>query len=753
MPGRIHFGVYELDPEAMELRKRGVLIRLQEQPLRVLIALAERPGEIVTREELQAKIWGKDTFVDFEQSLNKAVNRLREALNDDAAQPRYVETVPRRGYRFMAPVTANTATEPGSETTSSIVVSSLDIKESQPRKSGLRKAAAPTMVALLLALGITGVLLLRKPRTPTLQETRHMSAGCCPALSRDGKLLAYISSAGSDVRHIWVQQTAGGEAIPVTRGPDTDYWPDFSPDGTHIAFVSTKGGGGIYVTPTLPGESKLIVKRALGYQGTSLGGPRFSPSGDKILYWEDESKAVTVAVGGGPPTLLDLNRDFRVDGPPRWSPSGNQIFFYGVRKGETEKPGAWWIASLDGGDPRPLHVSGVAESVYSIAAWIRAKDEREWIVYYSISSVDAWNMLRVRISPQGRLDEKPEPLTSGTGRIGFGASISEDGKIAYFTAPSLSTSIYEIPTNDRGQKLGPTLQLPLSAEGGERSPSVSRDGRWLAYNAIQAGKPNTILLRDLAHDTDRFVDDKGREPGSVGEVSISPDGSKLIFERNCKSGRFGPLEGPLPCGFLVSAAGGEPEQVCEFCTPRGFSSNGSVILLQKYDRTGSKPHDRIVALDLAARTEKDFLDVPGKDLYHAYFSWDDHWVVFKQSLGLKGQIFIAPVRNGVAGREAEWIAVTDGRSSDDKPQFSPDGNTAYFTSTRDGYLCIWAQKLDPATKRPVRSAVAYEHFHNSMGRDAADPDWQGDSDLVVARDKILINLSQIRTDIWMTHVE
>jgi len=68
MPGKIHFGVYELDPEAMELRKHGVLIRLQEQPLRVLIALAERPGEIVTREELQAKIWGKDTFVDFEQS-------------------------------------------------------------------------------------------------------------------------------------------------------------------------------------------------------------------------------------------------------------------------------------------------------------------------------------------------------------------------------------------------------------------------------------------------------------------------------------------------------------------------------------------------------------------------------------------------------------------------------------------------------------------------------------------------------------
>ena len=88
----------------MELRRNGVPIRLQEQPLQVLATLVERPGEIITREELQERFWGKDTFVDFEQSLNKAVNRLREALNDEAGQPKYVETVPRRGYRFIAPV-------------------------------------------------------------------------------------------------------------------------------------------------------------------------------------------------------------------------------------------------------------------------------------------------------------------------------------------------------------------------------------------------------------------------------------------------------------------------------------------------------------------------------------------------------------------------------------------------------------------------------------------------------------------------
>src|SRR3984885_6196940 len=110
MPGKIRFGVYELDRDAVELRKHGVLIRLQEQPFRVLAMLTERPGEVITREELQEQIWGS-TFVDFDQSLNKAVNRVREALNDNAGSPQYVETVPRRGYRFIAPVAAIPQTE------------------------------------------------------------------------------------------------------------------------------------------------------------------------------------------------------------------------------------------------------------------------------------------------------------------------------------------------------------------------------------------------------------------------------------------------------------------------------------------------------------------------------------------------------------------------------------------------------------------------------------------------------------------
>jgi len=102
--GVARFGVFEVDLSAGELRKSGVKLRLQEQPFQVLAFLLEHAGEVVTREELQQKLWPSDTFVDFDHSLNTTINKVREALGDSASNPRYVETLARRGYRFIAPV-------------------------------------------------------------------------------------------------------------------------------------------------------------------------------------------------------------------------------------------------------------------------------------------------------------------------------------------------------------------------------------------------------------------------------------------------------------------------------------------------------------------------------------------------------------------------------------------------------------------------------------------------------------------------
>ena len=745
MLGKLQFGLYELDRDALELRKEGVAVRLQEQPLRVLATLMERPGQIVTREELQERIWGKDTFVDFDYSLNKAVNRLREALNDEPGRPRYVETIPRRGYRFIAPVTAPRPVEQLPALPGSVA------EPTPPPPPRVRITPIVILtVGVLAAMAIIALLWGRRPEKSTPAETRHITSAavCCPTLSRDGKLLAYVSAASDGVMHIWVQQTAGGNALQVTSGSEGEIAPDFSPDGTHVAFVS--GSGGIYIAPTLSGEPKLLPKTHGGY-------PYFSPSGEKILYW-DETKAMTVSVDSGEPVSLSLNRDFFIHYRPLWSPNGDAIIFYGVSRRHPEKPDEFWIAPLTGGEPTSVRLPGAEQGDdehHSLRAWVGSKGGGQWIIY-SVSKGEVWKLFRIRVSSQGQVDTEPEQLTAGTGRLAYGMSVSGDGKLVY-PISNFTESIYEIPTGSQGQKSGPTLQLPLAEGGIYRSPSLSRDGRWMVYDATIPGKSNMIVLRDLTSGVDHVMDEVGRSDiaSDVGEATISPDGSKVIFERDCKNARFWDDGTPLPCSFIMAAAGREPEQICESCTPRGFSSNGSVVLIQNYNRDGKWPHT-IAAVDLTSRTEKNFLSASSGSVYHAFFSWDDHWVVFKKEWNPeynKPQIMIAPVRDGAPGSEAEWIPVTDGQHNDDKPQFAPDGNTVYFVSTRDGYSCIWAQRLDPATKRPVGGPLAYEHFHTSAQRDTGHfSSALHESDLSVARDKILINLVQDRADIWMTQV-
>src|SRR5216683_339330 len=154
----LRFGVFEVDVRAGELRKQGVRIKLQEQPFHVLTVLLQRPDEVVTREELRSENWPADTFVDFDNSLNAAINKLREALGDSADNPRFIETLPRRGYRFIAPVIGVDGTTRGTAT---------GVNVAAPPRS--RKIVVTVAVAVLAA-GIAGGLLWRARRTRHLTE-------------------------------------------------------------------------------------------------------------------------------------------------------------------------------------------------------------------------------------------------------------------------------------------------------------------------------------------------------------------------------------------------------------------------------------------------------------------------------------------------------------------------------------------------------------------------------------------------------
>src|SRR6266568_8728776 len=156
-PSILRFGVFEVDLRSRELRKQGVRIKLQEQPFHVLTVLLQRPGEVVTREELRSQNWSADTFVDFDNSLNTAINKLREALGDSADNPRFIETLPRRGYRLIAPVTEADGATRGTAAGVSAAA--------RPRS---RKIVA-TMAVVVVAAGIAGGLLWHS-RKPLLTE-------------------------------------------------------------------------------------------------------------------------------------------------------------------------------------------------------------------------------------------------------------------------------------------------------------------------------------------------------------------------------------------------------------------------------------------------------------------------------------------------------------------------------------------------------------------------------------------------------
>jgi len=167
----VRFGVFELDLRIGELRKQGLRIRLQEQPFQVLELLTERPGEVVTREELQKRIWPSNTFVGFDHGLYNAVKKLREALGDAAETPRFIETVPRRGYRFVASVVRNEGAQPDD----AVLPSRMDVPLRRWHSYARIAIAAGVVLVLigLLSWADTGHLrqrLLAKFRPPVIRS-------------------------------------------------------------------------------------------------------------------------------------------------------------------------------------------------------------------------------------------------------------------------------------------------------------------------------------------------------------------------------------------------------------------------------------------------------------------------------------------------------------------------------------------------------------------------------------------------------
>src|SRR5689334_19542137 len=230
------FGPFEANAHAGELRRNGVRVRLSGQPFQILLALLAHPGEVVTREQLREEIWAETTFVDFEHGLNAAMNKLRRALGDAAEKPLYIETLPRKGYRFIAPIAGLAGVTPSVET-------SLDAARKSACATGSRPRPRPRFLwfvafsaVVAIAAGAGWIIGSRKaPRvsawTPvplTTYAGREMQASFSP----DGNQVAFVwNGEKQDNFDLYAKLIGSDTLLRLTSNPAPDFRPAWSPDG------------------------------------------------------------------------------------------------------------------------------------------------------------------------------------------------------------------------------------------------------------------------------------------------------------------------------------------------------------------------------------------------------------------------------------------------------------------------------------------------------------------------------------------
>lgn len=538
-----------------------------------------------------------------------------------------------------------------------------------------------------------------------------------------------------------MQQVNGRQASRLTQHAADDHEPAFSPDGSQIAFRSERDGGGIYVVSTLGGDARLVAP--------SGRRPRFSPDGSRIAYWVGNiggdpsvpgtSKMYVVETSTAAPasTPRQIAADFTAVRYPVWSPDGKALLFWGIRSSKEGivAGGDWWVAPLDGSPPLQTGADAAFNQLglrrppgwYMIAP-------AEWVadrVLFSALLGDSTNLWQITVVP-GRFTVKgaPRRFTAGSG-LEAQPSAAAGGMIA-FTSLLDRLDAWALPVDvDNAKIRGEMVRLTHSADA-IRSPRISDDGKRLAY-VIGRATRSEVRLRDLAGSRDILLGVTLRD--GLGPA-IAPDGSKVAYPVK---------EGPVESVYAVPASGGVPQRLCTQCrTADGFSPDGNQMMFW----AGAPGPASIGLLDLASGQKQIILKRPGYAVYRSRFSRDGRWMAFHaRNRPGRSAIFVARFGGLQLIPEQDWITVTDGESYDIGPCWSPNGAVLYFISERDGFRCLWAQRLDPATKHPAGAPFAIQHFHaatRSMMH--LTTNWLG---LSAATDKLVFNVGDITGNVWL----
>lgn len=507
------FGTFEFQPGTGELRKGGTRIRLQTQLAQALNLLLEQAGEVVTREDFRQRLWAPGTHVDYESSLNTIIRKLRQSLLDDADQPRYIETVPRVGYRMIAPV-RRVPSAPRAVSGNLDAVSppaAVPVPVTQPRN--LRTPIALAVTALLA--GLTLIVALRpRPDASPMLESRPFSSTPDgenrPALSPDGTVVAF-DAAGPGGNHIFLQRADGDQAQQLSAGQGIEQSPAWSPTGDRLAFIRQLPNhiAGIFTIP-VPGAGEQKWSELPQWQN-DLPHLDWSPDGAQFLSGERDSPAgpsYLVAVSlktGGKRRLTHPPLDGLGDSLAGYSPDGRTIAF---RRGKANGVEDVWMMQAAGGGERRLTfddrgISGIA--------W--AADGRS-LVISSRRTGSLRNLWRLRL-PNGPL----ERLLTAAVDAG-GPAVSRRGRRLAYILSVTDIDCWRVAAS------GGIPERFISSTGIETSPQYSPDGRRVSFVSDRAGSSEIWLANSDGSSPVRITNSGNR---GAGGAQWSPDNRYLVF--------------------------------------------------------------------------------------------------------------------------------------------------------------------------------------------------------------------------------
>jgi Tol biopolymer transport system component/DNA-binding winged helix-turn-helix (wHTH) protein len=664
------FGVFEADLQEKILHRDGLKVKLQNQPFEVLAALLERPGETLTGEELSRRVWPDGTFVEFEHSLSTAVLKIRRVLDDSAENPRFIETIPRRGYRFIAPV--------------QFVVESRFAESGGPRPPRKRRWAIPLAAAAALAVAAAAYLVSRGaaqadlPAPAPLTSTPGWEHG--PSFSPDGTRVAYswCQEGTWELRgncDILVRSIGSQTSVTLTDYPGVDVSPAWSPDGRFIAFlrIPPEGMATYHVVPSSSGRERTMFETLPPNPATLFG---------SVIAWFPDGNHVAIVVRdspAGPHSLAVLSletgkRRALTNSVPNGigdtavavSPDGRKLAF--VRTALARTPFSdIYVADVTSdfalaGPPRRLAANQPAPVSLT---WMPGGDA----IVFSTGR----GLWRMRVAGGGA--RGPERLAFA-GSQAAGPALSLDGRRLAFSQHQVRQNIWRVEIAEASVSAGPPRELiPSTREDGW--PQYSPDGAHIAFLSNRSGVrqiyvcdaagSNLVQLTSLQEGVERPY------PG------WSPDGRTIVFAARAAANTD---------LYLVDAQGGAPRRLTSESSAEyhpQWSRDGKWIYFAS-DRTGAPqiwkmPANGGKAVQVTDRGgEGPFESPDGRDLHY-----------FKAGAGGAEQVW----RRSLGGGDEHQLLPEVFRGN-----FAMAGERVYFIPQMDVACgCYHLQLLDVATGR------------------------------------------------------